>query len=256
MHPVRAKIRPLGFAAAFVLVLAAAGFLVGRIVTGTPASGDEAPVDVISPGATIAAPPGPDVSPVPGETPDMTKPWWYVPYVNADAMAEKFTGEIGGLRFTAEARGPSCDRGAWYSGKDALARAAASGFTPNLDNLPSGVTVHEPGVSYFECEAGEIIGPYRLELDLIVQPGVEGADKLGSTVSVVRLAGWKEWPNVESADRWQAGEVAGRPAALLRPIIGLIGYAATFVNDSDGSTRVMGPTSLELNVRIAEGLYR
>lgn len=42
-------------------------------------------------------PPGPDVTPEPGATPDTSLSWWHVPYLNQERMAEVRVQEITGI---------------------------------------------------------------------------------------------------------------------------------------------------------------
>ena len=96
------RLRPHGrlwliaLAASVVGILGTAGFIVGRWAASNSASADPlVPAD--QGGSLNQAPPGPNETPIPGSTPDRTRPYWYVPYENQDRLAPKFHGTINGI---------------------------------------------------------------------------------------------------------------------------------------------------------------
>lgn len=200
--------------------------------------------------------PGPEVTPEPGATPDTTKPFWYIPYENAERMKPKVQGELNGIT-VGVTDGPSldCGFGGHLFGEEALAATKGTPFEINFDQLPDGVKPMVETAEVFLCEDGS---PHWLNIDLDQRT-------LGSTrfhISIARWWGLTLWVDSGSAERWSTGTVAGRNAVFLDQIIpGRLGDASVIVLDPEieGSTRIRdgsGTTPLSLLKQIAEAIYR
>ena len=123
---------------------------------------------------------------------------------------------------------------------------AGTPFEVNLAALPAGVKlVGEP--RFGKCADGRL-----LWLDLTLEAN-------GGLIYVSRSSSGRWWRQQAPAARWSAGEVAGRPAAILAPILPNLGEAGVFVLDAetDGSTRIISSSaSLEFVRSIAEAIYK
>jgi hypothetical protein len=244
----------LGAVAAAVLIPAATGFLVARVFFSDSATAsDRVPPE----GGTLTGilPPGPDVTPEPGSTPDRSRPYWHIPYENQERMAPKFRGELAGLLIGQEPpdahdEARRCPGAVIETSPNAMRE---SWFPLTLSGLPDGVQVKATTVA--TCDDGR---PLWIEVDLEIAPGTAGAGAQGGTINVWRAPGVRWWLNEGSTERWSEGEIEGRPVALLDEIVEGIGDAAIIVVDEEtgGSTRVWGSgASLALLQQVAEAMY-
>ena len=235
-------------------VLSASGFIVGRWVLGLDSAEADPSVPADKAGSgPREVPPGPNETPVPGSTPDTTRPFWYVPYENQDRLTPKFHGTINGIEVgRASGPAPSC---AGVSIKPDFDVVRGTAFQIQVSALPKGVSLSGPP-RIAQCPDGRLIW---LTFDLNVASGTAGANAGGGSITVWRWADVR-WISQEApAERWSAGVVAGRPAALLRPPLENIGQSAVVIADDQtrGSTTLLGGSvSLELLRQVAEALYR
>lgn len=245
----------LGAVAAAVLIPAATGFLVARVFFSDSATAsDRVPPE----GGTLTGilPPGPDVTPEPGSTPDRSRPYWHIPYENQERMAPKFRGELAGLLIgqeppEADDEARRCPGAVIETSPDAMRE---SWFPLTLSGLPDGVQVKATTVA--TCDDGR---PLWIEVDLEVAPGTPGAGLAGDTISIARVPGIRLWPNEASMGRWAAGQIAGRPAAFMDEITEGVGDTAVIVVDEEtgGSTRFWATGSrLQLLRQVAEAMYQ
>lgn len=237
-------------------LLVAAGFLGGRmLISSVEADPPGGPVDAGPPASGTVRLPGPDETPIPGATPDITQPFWYVPYLNQDRLAAKFRGQLNGLE-VGRASGPALQCDEVYR-PDWQAAITGTPFDLDFSQLPKGVTLNQPPQVYF-CSDGR---PRRMEAILDVHEDVVGAGPGGAQVVISRWAGVRWWPEEAPASRWSTGNVNGAPAVFLdQPTdIAPIAEAAVFLADAEtgGSTRIKGiGTTLELTTAIAEALTK
>lgn len=242
---------------AVVAALVAVGFVSGRTAgplasfAGGP---DQNPVDQGTPSGPVL-PPTADETPVPGATPDTTKPFWFIPYENQDRQAPKLQTTINGIEVGA-AGGTDWQCPKPWTGKiDWRKETAGTAFEVNLAALPVGVKLTgEPRLA--KCSDGRLLW---FELALEASPGLTGVNTGGGEIFVSRVSGIRWWTQQAPAARWSAGEVAGRPAAILAPIVPNLGQAGVFVLDAEtgGSTRIMSSSaSLEFVRSIAEAIYK
>lgn len=209
------------------------------------------PIDSGTPKAS-QVPPGPDVTPVPGSTPDTTQPFWEIPYLNQDRLSPKLHGTINGIEVgRASGPTPSC---AGVTVNPDFKITAGTPFQLQLGSLPQGVTLSGPP-RIAQCPDGRVIW---LTFDLTVAPGVAGANTGGGGITVWRWADVRWVPQEAPAERWAPAMIAGRPAALLQPLLEHTGQSAVIVSDSEinGSTTLLGvEVSLGLVEQVAEALY-
>lgn len=196
-------------------------------------------------------PPPPDVTPVPGETPDTTKTWWYVPYINADRMKPVYTQTINGMTF-----GPDVSRvGEKCPG--AMRRVPFSqvddpAFKLDTSLFPAGTVVNEDIAALCDGVAWSVEGQFTLPAD-------PSAGFRGGSVIIVRYRGLPQATAEIPAERWTTGTIAGHPAAIAVPILPDIGLgqsaAAVFV---DGVLTIVSAYEipLDLVLRIAEAQFR
>jgi len=248
----RARLHRVAASAVAIALLVAVGFLVGRTVTSSTSAGVGGVVDRGTSTGNLDLP-NPDATPVPGSTPDMTKPFWDIPYLNQDRLAAKFHGTINGIELGATS-GPALECPQVYR-PDWAEAIANTPFALNFGALPKGVSLAAIPEIFF-CEDGR---PLRMEAVLNVGAGVDGATQGGGQIAISRVAGVRWWREEAPERRWRAGVVAGRGAALLDQPIATIAESAVFVldPDTDGSTRFKGlGTTLKLTELVAEALLR
>jgi len=190
-------------------------------------------------------PPGPDETPIPGATPDRTQPFWYVPYENQDRLAPKFHGTVNGIEVgRASGPAPTCPGASIRPDFNLI---VGTPFELQLGAFPEGVTLSGPP-RIAQCPDGHLIW---LTFDLLVSGGGD--------ITVWRWADVRWIPQEAPAERWSAGTVAGRPAALLRPLLEHLGQSAVVVVDDEtnGSTTLLGSSiGLKFLQQVAEALYR
>lgn len=244
---------PSVFLSVFVLI-AVAGFLAARTFVGSPAGADD-PVNQIDtqPGDSPVFP-IPEGTPVPGATPDKTRPDWYVPYWEAEQAAPRFRGNINGIELGVSS-GPTPLCGQTQIRPDSDELTAGTPFDINIGSLSARIRV------YGLPDVGQCVDDGRImwiiaNLEVTEGPGVSG------TVGVVQVSRWEAvrwYPQKFLADRVTAGTIAGRPAAFADVGQSGIGQTAVFVIDVEigGSTMLLSSNvSLEYLKAIAEELYK
>lgn len=235
-------------------VLSASGFIVGRWVVGLDSAEADPSVPADKAGSgPREVPPGPNETPVPGSTPDTTRPFWYVPYENQDRLTPKFHGTINGIEVgRASGPAPSC---AGVSIKPDFDVVRGSAFQIQVSALPKGVALAGPP-QIAQCPDGRIIW---MTFELNVVPGTPGANEGGGGITVWRWADVRWIPQEAPAERWKPSSIAGRPAVVLRPVLDNVGQSAIVVADdaTGGSTTLLGVSvSPGLIQQVAEALYR
>lgn len=193
--------------------------------------------------------PGHEITPAPGATPDMSQPFWWVPYRNADRMAPKFTGEIAGITIDpAQQFGPSC-ASREEAGTDE--EAGASVLALDLSYLPDGSVLTARQIA--KCE-GELL--YNtFDYDVEQDPQVAGQG------GYFRVSRWKGPPGASfafSAGRWEEGEISGRTAAIGHPILPVgVGESVVLVHEDGVMTMVHGvDMPIEELIAVTVGLYQ
>ena len=189
-----------------------------------------------------AEPGGQTAPPEPSPTAESTPPSGATAAANTPLRAIINGIEVG---VTEDGPGWGCAKLAPYI--DWKQETAGTPFEVNLAALPVGVKlVGEP--RFGKCADGRL-----LWLDLTLDTGG------GGQIYVSRSSSGRWWRQRAPSARWSAGEVAGRPAAILAPILPNLGEAGVFVLDAetDGSTRIISSSaSLEFIRIVAEAIYK
>ncbi|MEJ5220929.1 MAG: hypothetical protein WHT63_02855, partial [Tepidiforma sp.] len=209
-------------AALVALVLGAAGFALGRQIGGEEGSPPAAAVG--TPAAptstpTAAAPtatPTAAVDPYTGLSldPDTSKPWWAIPYHEADLRLPRFDGVIAGVHIgpgAGDFYDPTawCDDPAWYSELSVTRGSRVE--LPLVHPIPGGLPPH--AIYVLSCSGRGPVGAsasYSL-------PVIPGLAPFGGALSVNRVVVDREPPAVSlhlPAPRVREMEVAGAPAAV------------------------------------------
>ena len=200
--------------------------------------------------ANPAEPRGQTAPPEPSPTAESTPPSGATAAANTPLRAIINGIEVG---VTADGPGWDCAKLAPYIGWKQ--ETAGTPFEVNLAALPAGVKlVGEP--RFGKCADGRLLW---LDLTLEASPALTGVNAGGGEIFVSRASSTRWWTQRAPAARWSAGEVAGRPAAILAPILPNLGEAGVFVLDAetDGSTRIISSSaSLEFVRSIAEAIYK
>ncbi len=239
-----------------VLALGAGGFVAGRHLASAPAeAGNPAsPLDLGTISGSDATPPGPDVTPVPGSTPDTTKPFWFIPYANAERDAPKFHGTLNGIEFGAQSGAlPACAKPA--TPDDWKKAVAGTFYDLKLDSLPDGVEPREFARVGKCADDGRpiwIIAEVHLE-------GITGVNNGGGSIQISRWEAVRWYPQEFPPERFSTGTIAGRPAVFADSFLPVIGVAAVVVSDAEngGSTMLLGnAVSVDVLKQVAEALYK
>lgn len=197
---------------------AAAALLAGLAVFGATyyVKGSDVPLRAQDPGG---GPPDPGSMPTPGAPVDTSQPGWFIPYENAERDAQKFGGTLAGI--TISARATEVDSTALCGGefrpaspKDIPALLEQGPIPVRLADLPPGITAIGP-TEVFTCDGV----PFEVYLTLEAKAGTAEVEANGSGLSISRTRGTRELYQPASQGRWSEGTVAGRPAAILGPIV-------------------------------------
>ena len=212
--------------------------------------------------------PGPTDLPVPGATPDTTRPGWGVPYRNEDEAKPRFDQELSGIRVGPTVKVSSsgiCNAGeAQYT---TSAAGAASPLAVNVQSLPQNANLDRETV--IQCK-GTVVA---VEREYFITPDADAESRIRSGAAswfdvghggaIYVFKGYKEFPVQDSkiaAERWSAGTVGGRPAAIARPILdGGFGNSMVVVWDEARKVQVVVTgieVRLETILRIAEEVSR
>lgn len=212
--------------------------------------------------------PGPTDLPIPGAAPDTSRPGWGVPYRNEDEAKPRFDQEFNGIRVGPTVRGATnnfCDWGdAQYT---TSAVGAASPLAMNIQSLPKNANLDRETV--IQCR-GTVVAVGReysitpdADAESRVRSGAASWFDVGHGGAIYVSRGYKDFPASDSqiaAERWSAGTVGGRPAAIARPILdGGFGNSRVVVWDEARKIQVVVSgieVRLETILRIAEEVSR
>jgi hypothetical protein len=200
---------------------------------------------------TLPEPPGPDVTPVPGTTPDTTQPWWYVPYLNAERDKPLLDDTIAGIRIGPDVDpGSSCNDGTGSPG--AAADAKGTRFDLDLPYQPP-KTTRQPGSEYVSLCNGQVVSS---EADYTVGADPDGSP-FGGSFKVYRHIGEPRESASIPAERWKELIIAGLPAAFAAPILDEIGLGqGAIIQYRDGVVIKVAAVGIPTDqlIKIAEGL--
>jgi hypothetical protein len=198
-------------------------------------------------------PRGPDVTPVPGATPDVSQPWWYVPYVNADAKKPLFAGLVNGVFISTDPEGPDIPCG------DAAAADLSAADGRPLAIHPSYIS---PGTTPEPASNGQAVALCNgqlasAEARFSVAPD-DSKGLRGGSFAIYRFrSSTARAQALAPADRWGSGTVNGIRAAVASPILADLGVgnSALVFYENGVVTRVTAVgLPLGLVQRIAEGI--
>lgn len=206
-------------------------------------------------GPAYINPPGPDVTPIPGATPDTTQPWWYVPYENAEARKPRFQGVINGITITGDTVGIDlpCDT---IEVKD-LAAVEGTTLAVAPSYLPAGAIADfaSRGQTSTFCNG---VPASALARYVIVSDDSKWIR--GGSITVYRYRAGSARIHIQApADRWAAGTVGTVPAAVLAPILPDLGLGdSAIVWFQNGVVTVVSGSGIPATEmqRIAEGLLQ
>lgn len=179
---------------------------------------------------TTNAPPLLDSTPVPGATPDLSRPGWYIPYVSEDGAKPRLQGIVNGISIGLKADSAKdfgrCDQPRRITAAERDEQHAGSSVTAST--LPHGMSYsREP--EYLVCD-GEVTW-----MDAVVSVPPRTNELGGGFIRVNRWVG-KPFATVSGpADRWFPTTAAGLPGAAMRPIIESVGDSALIVYDKETS---------------------
>ena len=206
--------------------------------------------------------------PTPGARIDTSRPAWGLPYRNEDEAKPRFDQEFNGIKVGPTVKVASsglCNPGdAQYT---APAAAKGSPLAVDVQSLPTNASLdHETVIQ----SRGTVVA---VERDYAIAPALDAERKIrtgeaswfdvehGGAIYVFK--GYKEFPDADSqiaAERWSAGIIGGRPAAIARPILdGGFGNTMVVVWDEARKIQVVVKgieVRLETIVRIAEEVSR
>jgi hypothetical protein len=219
------------------------------------------PSEVPSPGVgPKIEPPGPDVTPEPGMTPDTSKAFWFVPYLNQDRQKPRFVGELNGLQIDPASKGRSALEICPPTGLDlpppGTTVEVATQLGPlQLDpaRMPAGVKpVGLPGVFVCGPDVAQVYWNFEYPA------GTPGVNPGGGAINVSRMRGQEPVIHAAPQDRWLATRVAGMPAVASPPIITVnnksVGtcFVAVYDPETDVLTTVLAGESLEFCLAVAK----
>ncbi|MFN0096436.1 MAG: hypothetical protein ACKVVT_16880 [Dehalococcoidia bacterium] len=209
--------------------------------------------------------PGPEVTPEVGSRPDYSKPYWFVPYQNAENQKPRYDQTVNGIPIGPTVLQPE-QQPCLAEGEARIASTddnrSSVGLKPSF--LPKGAVLEESLAS--ACGATVIAVSNRY----FVPPEHESEHKLrngkawgdvkhGAAFTIVRES--KPFAALQSSlpsERWHAVTIAGRPAAVAGPMLAEgLGEAHLVIWDDGIQTTLEAIMLTEAQlVKIAEGLYR
>lgn len=221
-------------------------FAAVRLLTGGsgPATAEAIPTP-------FPEPPGPDVTPIPGTTPDTTEPWWYVPYLNAARDKPLMDGMIAGVNISPAADpGRVCPTGEKAEGTFADTVGGPLSLSPRF--LPQGAE-EASNVLVGLCD-GE---PVTAEATYLISPD-PSVPRYGGSVVIFRHAGEPVAALAIPRERWHEAMVGNHAAAVAEPILSELGLgeSAVVIHDNGVLTELhadgipMGDV-----LKIAAGLF-
>lgn len=258
------RIRRIGAAFAVVVVLGAAGFVVGRQVGGGGDAPPAAAAGTVVPTAAAGTPTpaAPPVDPYAGLSlhPDTSQPSWFVPYWRSDRELPRFDGVIAGVRIGPDAsKGveqlPPCSKTRWGRMEEAAGTAL---------ELPLSL----PMPSFKAAQVGWVVvcEDDGLPLEVLVDYAFGAYSEVGRyggslTVSRTRLEPRDGLPAASMllpAPRVREMEIAGGPAAVAVPMLpehGL-GTAAVVAYRDGVITIIEGEVPFGLLLEVSEYILR
>lgn len=231
----------------------------------------QSPPRAPTPSAPAVAPTtvGGSSSPVPSSTPrisatplpsnpDMTKPLWFVPYLEADWAKPVAELTIAGIRV-----GPSASNyrpGSCYLNtitnhapeSDMLGTPVS--ISPKY--LPSGASLGDFSVSTCRTQAGQVVVWGASARGVV--PANKQTGQLAAIVRIFRYVSQQGSTEASiPAERWREGRVAGRAAAIADPILANGFGDSMVIVYMDGVITKVSSDNLPLNqlLQIAEGLF-
>lgn len=200
---------------------------------------------------------GPGATPLPGATPNTREPGWYVPYLNADSKKPQFQGRLAGIDIRPfDSSVPAEDAGGCPPGTSTLRELSSEDLNKEsigirLGNLAGATSPVGPPVA-LECD-GRLV---TLRQFFDVSPGQGGGAGAGSLKVFRSSVGHRFWLPAP-ADRWSPGVVAGRPAAVLKPVVDTVGTSAVILSEGQGYTALVGEgVTVEFLQLVAEEIER
>lgn len=192
-----------------------------------PASATSAPTSA-APASSTATPtivdafPGWDVTPIPGATPDTSKAFWYIPYLNEAIKSPIFDGTIAGIRIGSGVDpGSACNSGRTTTGTPA--DASGTPVDPESSFKPDGIGGPERVIVGL-CDGKPVLAEatYLVSADPTVM-------RFGGDIQVYRHFGAPIVVRAIPSDRWSESTIAGHPAAVAQPILPDIGLGESAV---------------------------
>lgn len=188
-------------------------------------------------------PPGPNTTPEPGATPDVTRPFWYVPYYNQERDSPKFEGTIAGISISPnppETSGFDACPGTGLKelpGKPAVEAARSAGPLQIDDRFLPSFLRTEQAPSVWTCGTTTV----EVSWGFAVEDGIRGVGKGGTGVVITRTAVGGVTGISGSPGRWSTEMVAGHQAAVMAPILAVSGYVIgdCYAGVKDTATRVL-----------------
>ena len=182
-----------------------------------------------------------------------------MPYLEADRRKPAYDQTVNGITVgpSAEHRfSVTCQPGtAQQVPIEQVDQAAAAPVMIAAKYLPAGAV-------RFEAVATVCQTPSNQQAVVAVDAGfsIPSDPKIGRRGGVVTVSRWLGAPSATvniPAERWAAGRIAGRPAAIARPILANgLGQSAVVVHANGVTTKVQaGWLTLDEVQRIAEGLF-
>jgi hypothetical protein len=165
-------------------------------------------------------PPGTDVTPAPGTTPDTSEPLWYVPYLNQERDRPKFEGTMAGVAISRTPPQPNgfriCPSGLEQVAAVDSIESARNASAVRVDDraLPDYLTSTQiPEV--WLCQ-GNIVD---VSWVFAIAPGTPGADAGGGTATIIRTKGRTTAAIAGSTERWAERPIGSRAGATMAPVL-------------------------------------
>lgn len=217
--------------------------------------------DPVSRAASGTVTPDRTATPDPNVTPDTTQPYWYAPYINADAQSPAFRGELNGLRIDPDWEGRTGFDFCPGTGMEPAAPrteietvAAPGPLQIDPKALPAGI-VPTSAPEAFLCRGALTQDSWTFT----VAPGTPDVNEGGSNLFIARFRGLEPIAHPGPAERWRPAMVNGLPAVVLDSIVSVgtkqFGgcFAAVYDQERDVMTTVnAGAANGPFCQRIAE----
>lgn len=238
------KLRKVILVAGLVVAVGVGAFTIVYATRGSDAvSQAQAPIE----------PPAKDVTPPPGGTPDTSKPFWHIPYINQDEKRPIFVGTLNGYTIDPAAPersaydvcpGVGLDQ-AYPSTADGLV-AAPGPLRIDPSSLPA-LLGEMTRTDAWACKGNLTMVSRSFRL----KPGAEGVNEGGGSLQIFRAIGNDPVGWAAPQERWNAIQVNGLPAVVSRPIVSVgtkqFGdcFVAVYEPRTDVKTTVWGAAANE-----------